>query len=409
MTIDAHAAARACTHALRWRGAARHGLARVEAIMPTLSPSRLVRRMARPIALCTTLAASLLLAAACRSEEAVRAADTVLQQPAAAAAVLHKGINGNELHALSDVELQTAVAHYKALGVRWVRFDFDWSVIQPDNSQPYRLERFDTVVRRLSEAGISVLGILTYTPAWASGHKASKFFPPLDVADYAAFAGHMAAHFGPLGVHAWEIWNEPNLGQLWMPAPDPRAYAALLRAAYRAIHEADRDAIVVSGGLAQPGNSAGSMSALDFLQAIYDNGAGPYLDAVGNHPYMLPAMPGDEGPNNWRKMYAGSQSMRAVMARHDNGDKRIWITEFGAPTHGKDSYDTVITEDQQARMLAQAYRLVRTYSWAGPLFWYNLRDFCEYDTSKTAECYYGILRQDGTPKPAAQAYSAATQ
>ncbi len=313
--------------------------------------------MTRPIALCTTLAASLLLAAACRSEETVRAANTALQQPAGAATVLHKGINGNELYALSDAELQTAVAHYKALGGHWVRFDFDWSVIRPDNSQPYRRERFDTVVRRLSEAGVSVLGILTYTPAWASGHKTSKFFPPLDMADYAAFAGHMAAHFGPLGVHAWEIWNEPNLGQFWMPAPDPRAYAALLKAAYRAIHEADRDAIVVSGGLAQPGNSAGSMSALDFLQAIYDNGAGPYLDAVGNHPYMSPAMPGDEGPNNWRKMIAGSQSMRAHMARHGDGDKRIWITEFGAPTHGRDAYGTVITEDQQARMLAKAYRL----------------------------------------------------
>lgn len=45
----------------------------------------------------------------------------------------------------------------------------------------------------------------------------------------------LAARYEPLGVEAFEIWNEPDTSRSWKPAPDPAAYAALLRAAYPAV------------------------------------------------------------------------------------------------------------------------------------------------------------------------------
>lgn len=42
---------------------------------------------------------------------------------------LRKGLNGNELYALEPAALAATVEGCKALGARWVRFDFDWSVM----------------------------------------------------------------------------------------------------------------------------------------------------------------------------------------------------------------------------------------------------------------------------------------
>jgi hypothetical protein len=211
-----------------------------------------------------------------------------------------------------------------------------------------------------------------------------------------------------MGVHAWEIWNEPNVGQFWGQAPDPNAYTALLQAAFKAIHEADPKAIVVTGGLAQPRNSATTITALDFLQAMFKSGAHGYFDAVGNHPYSSPRKPSDPG-SNWQKMFGTSPSFVSIMSANGDADKRIWLTEYGAPTSGVSSYSQkiVISEDEQARMVDDAYKLVMRSSWAGPLFWYEYQDLCLPDATKSAECYYGLVRHDGTAKPSYTAYGSA--
>ncbi len=326
-------------------------------------------------------------------------------EPRGAAAVAdRKGLNGNELHALAPERLRATVDRCMALGVQWVRFDFDWSVIQPE-PDAWHFAGHDAAVDALRAAGIQVLGIIDYSPPWARrGGAPSKFHPPSDPKRYARFAATLAARYAPRGVHAWEIWNEPNLGQFWAPAPDPAAYAALLGAACPAIREADPAAIVITGGLAQAGPGATSMRAIDFLAGVYRQRAGGCFDAVGNHPYSSPAMPDGPGSSNWRKMSEGRNSMRELMTSNGDAHKPIWITEFGAPTEGVDRWGTVVREEAQAEMLQQAYRAAAAAPWSGPVFWYNLQDFCPPDRTRSAECYYGLLRHDGTEKPAAAAY-----
>ena len=49
------------------------------------------------------------------------------------------------------------------------------------------------------------------------------------------------------------------------------------------------------------------------------------------------------------------------------------------------------------------------YPWLGPVFWYNFQDFAPYGSttcSVTSECFYGILRYDGSAKPAYTNYRA---
>jgi hypothetical protein len=249
-----------------------------------------------------------------------------------------------------------------------------------------------------------MLGIIEYTPSWANGGKPSKFYPPLDATDYARFAGALATRYAAMGVHAWEIWNEPNVGAFWNPAPDPAAYVTLLAGAYAAIHRADSAAVVVTGGLSQPGNTATTMRSIDFLTAMYKNGARGNFHAVGNHPYDDPKLP-SQG-SNWRLMYATSPSFLSVMAAHGDAGKKIWVTEIGAPSNGAASSGPV-DETRQAQILTDAYNVAHGYDWMGPVFWYNFKDFCAYDPNANTECFYGLVRYDGSNKPSAAAYQAA--
>lgn len=315
----------------------------------------------------------------------------------------HKGICPNELY--FGTAITEAVTRMRALGVRWVRLDFDWSVMQPLGPNDTAFAGHETVVRALVAAGMKVLGIIDYTPSWANGGKPSKYYPPLSATDYANFASRLVSYFAPLGVHTWEIWNEQNLGNFWGPAPNPSAYVTLLQAAYTAIHKLDPTAVVVTGGLAQVANTSTTMHVLDFMTNMYRYGAAGYFDAVGNHPYDSPRLPSES--YNWQLMFATSPSIRSIMSTNGDAAKRIWITEFGAPTSGTSPWGTVVTESRQAQILAEAYALVPTYTWAGPLFWYNFRDFCPYDPNSNAECFYGLIRYDGTNKPSVESYQIA--
>lgn len=312
-----------------------------------------------------------------------------------------KGINTNDLYNLDSPELNTKISVYQRLGVKWARFDFDWSVIQPTGPKSFNLAGFDAAVQALSKAHIQVLGIIDYVPRWASGGQPTKFYPPRNPAEFANYAAKLAAHFAPLGVHSWEIWNEPNLAQFWEPVPDPIRYCALLKAAFLAIHKIDRNAIVLTGGLAQPGTGPFSIRAVDFLQRLYAAGAKGFFDAIADHPYISPQMPADPERNGWQNMFATSPSLLSVMAEHGDS-KPIWITEFGAPTSGSGA--TVVSEVRQAEMISQAFKFARYYSWAGPLFIYDLKDFRVYGETTDPESYYGLLRYDGTAKPSFAAY-----
>lgn len=319
-----------------------------------------------------------------------------------------KGLNVNELYHMTPAEVAARVDAYRSLGLKWVRFDFDWSVMQPTPTT-YNTAGYDVAVKALTAAGINVLGVIAYTPPWANGGQESKFYPPTNAKTFARFAAYLAGRYAPLGVHTWEIWNEPNLAQFWGPAPDPRAYAALLRATTPQIRHRDPRAFVVTGGLAQPGDSATSMDARLFLQVMYGSGAKNYFDAVGNHPYTSPQMPLDEGVNNWKKMYAISISFLSIMSQYNDSNKRIWITEYGGPTSGVDSYGTVMTEQQQATMVNQSLQIVGEQPWAGPVFWYNFQDFCATDPNRSSECFFGLVRSDGSPKPAFFSFKNAPQ
>jgi hypothetical protein len=70
------------------------------------------------------------------------------------------------------------------------------------------------------------------------------------------------------------------------------------------------------------------------------------------------------------------------------------MTEVGASTDGPHP----VTEDKQAQIVEEAVQLRNSYSWAGPLFWYDYKDL---GTNRaTRENFFGLVRYDGSHKPA---------
>ena len=82
-------------------------------------------------------------------------------------------------------------------------------------------------------------------------------------------------------------------------------------------------------------SESGNISPIDFLSNIYRDGAEPYFNAVGIHPYSYAALPANfYNWSAWSQISNTTPSLRSVMIANGDTAKQIWITEFGAPTGG---------------------------------------------------------------------------
>jgi len=321
---------------------------------------------------------------------------------------------GSRLAGLSEDQLAAELNDMVAMGVTWLRFDIEWSNVQPDNASQQHWNDYDKVVKAARARNVNVLAILDYTPSWARPAGCySAQCGPRDPAEFATFATLAVNRYAPQGVHAWEVWNEPNSRQFWQPKADAGAYTRLLKAAYPAIKSADSQATILSGGLAPQSTDGESISRRDFLQCIYAEGAKGYFDAVSDHPYTFPRLPADNTDRAWSEMSTTTPSLRSLMVANGDASKKIWITEYGAPTGGPGSTATPensetvtntwhVTETLQANILKEAVRLYKSYDWVGPFFWYSNKD--AGTTQDTTENFFGLVRADGSHKPAYDTY-----
>ena len=303
---------------------------------------------------------------------------------------------GGGLGNLSQADLDREFDAMAATGAEWVRVDFSWPTLEPTKGS-FAWSSIDRVVNAAQSRGMSVLALPTYTPAWAraAGTDSSKY-PPLDPADYANFVRAATTRFAPKGVKHWEIWNEPNTYHFWKPAPDVGAYTTLLTKAAAAIRSVDATATVITGGLSPATDSAdgSKIAPTTFVERMYKAGAKGHFDALAIHPYSYPALPMDPTTSSWNTFYRLPLIHDAMVAQGD-GEKKIWLTEYGAPT-GTDP--TAVTEDAQGTYAEEAYKAVEAWSWAGPLFWYAARD-AGTDLANR-EHNFGLLHRDFSPKPA---------
>lgn len=317
---------------------------------------------------------------------------------------------GGLLTGLKQQELDKYFAKLKELGITWVRWDIDWYFIQEKDSKSFDWSGVDMVVATAKKYGLTSLGTITGAPRWASsGNCSYPSCPPNDPQVFGQFAGMVAGRYKD-SIRYFEIWNEPNYPLFWKK-PDYNSYFQLLKSAYINIKNANPSAQVITGGLAASENTnGGSISPLTFLEGLYSLGANKYIDSVGLHPYTYPASADYKANwNHWQEM----TNIRTLMQKNGDGSKQIWVTEYGAPTGGPGSVHELnqlsfsygndfMSEIAQKDMLTGALTLYRGNSNLGPFFWYTLKD--SSDSRNTPENFFGIIRFDGSQKPAYDAY-----
>ena len=123
----------------------------------------------------------------------------------------------------------------------------------------------------------------------------------------ATFVAYLAQRYGTR-LAAIEVWNEPDQSnEAYFAGPEkPQRYAAVLRAAYPAIKQANPNVPVLAGSL------VGANGV--FLRALYAAGIKGYYDGLAVHYYTL--------------TLASLRSIHEVQVA--NGDtKPLWLNEFG--------------------------------------------------------------------------------
>jgi hypothetical protein len=295
-------------------------------------------------------------------------------------------VSGPEPLALADEEI--AFAH--SLGAKLVRVDVQWSALEPTGPgaiDPGTLAFLDRLVSDAAASGIRVIATADSTPCWASSAPAAVLsrcapgrsskanaWPPGNPADYASFVGYLAARYGTR-LAAIEIWNEPDqANEDYFAGPEkPQRYAAVLRAAYPAIKQANPNVPVLAGSL------VGSNGV--FLRALYAAGIKGYYDGLAVHFYNL--------------------TLGSLRAIHEvqlaNGDtKPLWLDEFGWsscwPRRKLQEEQACVTPKIQAANIANVFRSLARTPYVAAEVLYKLRDSTNED--------FGALSTQGARKPA---------
>jgi hypothetical protein len=281
-------------------------------------------------------------------------------------------------------------------GAKWLRLDFPWPSIQPA-ATTWNWGPFDRVIALAKARNFTILALPSYTPTWAKGTTGNS---PADPNTFAAFMTAAVQRYAPQGVKSWEIWNEPNQSWSWSP-PDPAAYTRLLIKAYAAVKAADPTAQVLTAGLAPAADRPGQeVAPLTFVQGIYAAGGQGSFDAVAVHPYTYPSVPTDPSIASWSP-FAKMADIHRVMESNGDAAKKIWLTEFGAPTG---TGTGAVSEARQPDMVTQGFIGRAQWTWTGPLFWYAGRD--SGTNLADREQNFGLWRNDFSAKPSAAVFAA---
>ncbi len=235
---------------------------------------------------------------------------------------------------VSDATLDQQMALMARSGVETLRIGSDWNTLEPARGV-YNWTRLDRWVTAAARHRISILENVYGSPFWASGH-VSEWWAPRNPSTYAELMRKLVLRYGPRGafwtqhpslprvpIREWQVWNEQTASFFWRPVPWARPYTRLLRAAYVAIHRADRGAKVVAGSLVgapeAPWNS---------IRDLYRAGAKRYFDIISVHPFTNNPHSVSDTVHRTLEIV---QRVRAVMDQHGDGGKPVILTEVTWP------------------------------------------------------------------------------
>jgi hypothetical protein len=304
--------------------------------------------------------------------------------------------------------------HALAAGSAWERIIFPWADMEP---RPGAFERGmfgDQAIRDQVARGFTEVGVIIYTPPWAAPdpNRAPRNVVPRNVYRewndpenyWGRFTWRLASHYAGLVDH-WIIWNEPDLyepSSRWFFDGTFEDYYQLLKVAYQAIKAANPRATVILAGMAYWYDQAWDRPP--YLASLLEVAARDptarrnnwYFDVVAVHTYANPL-----------NSYTQPMLMRRILAARGI-DKPIWIPESNV-VPADDGKAPVwpgpyqATQDQQASYVIQSLALGIAAGVERQAI-YKLLDELPEDGQ-----YFGVVRNDGTVRPAFVAFQVAAK
>jgi hypothetical protein len=192
----------------------------------------------------------------------------------------------------------------------------------------------------------------------------------------------------------FELGNEPYFGGM-----SPEAYADAVRPTLEAVED-----LRLPVRILLPSRVYGSdTSWMDTLYARIPN-LNDLFHAFAEHPYWYGHSPTEAGPAGPLERI---EALRRRMDDHGAGNKPIWITEYGQST--ADCGTECVSEEAQALHLQEMLTAVLAHpEWrVRTIAVFQLRD--RGTGSADRELQFGLLREDGSPKPAYWLIRAAIQ
>jgi len=312
------------------------------------------------------------------------------------------------------------------------RTDAEWSWFETSPavlSYPSNLAGWlDPITQTVVALGAQPLIVLDYGDKFYDG--GGNPTDPSGIAAFARYAGFVAGHFKGK-VSQFEVWNEWNTNHSASNAAigTPAAYVNLLKAAYQAIKAANPSATVI----------AGSVTNIDtnWINQFIQAGGLAYADGLSLHPYvhgrarrpaspalsrlLSPASFASAAPfarafaNALSLLVPGAQAQAAPAAVPGTPEDAIawvdqvnqiltaaagrtvpiYITEIGWATNvGQYGFAPATAAAYLQRFLLLAH----TRGYIAGVWWYDLID--DGSDRSNYEFRFGLLQQNGTPKPA---------
>jgi hypothetical protein len=295
------------------------------------------------------------------------------------------------------VEAYAAPTAATALGAGWTRATFEWNRIQPNSPDEWNVTPIsDQALANELIQGRQVVGLLITTPGWATdvgigpGVPQGLYLPTDDPNNrWATFVRTIVARYAGRIDH-WTIWNEPEI-----PAGSPdmtwggslEDFIQLLRVAYVVANETNPNAVIHLPAITHWHNEHWFGQFLDALVADPNAAANNYyFDIATLHLYHEPEKIHDITTHYYRLL-------------HNHGIyKPFWLAETNA-------YLPRVTEDEQAFLIVQIFSL-EIAAGVARIAVYKMAD-TETDRAADPEPF-GLVRMDGSRRPAFTAYQVAT-
>ena len=303
-------------------------------------------------------------------------------------------------------------------GATWDRALFLWQLIQPNGPSDWALDSYldQARLKPTLTSGIPIVGVVQGTPGWADGnwHDGASGVPtgleyavddPRNI--FGQFMLRLARTYKGR-ITTWVVWNEPDFlpgesGTWWTWSGNTADFYRLLKTAYRAVKAVDPSASVVFPATTYFADAVHGREL--FLgrvlqEANKDPEAPPngyFFDAVGVNLYC-----------SLDAVYRVHGIYSSILAQYQL-QKPLWLTETNCPVYNDSTTPEPasgrITTNEQSAFLIEAIALARAAGYER-IGWYSMVD---HDASSGILDRWGLLRADGSPRPAFLAFRLASE